>query len=92
MKPVRNAKTIRSSNVTKENLSVIAGVLKAGSADAVVLPARRQMPSLAAAPLAEALTGKTVFIAALATKGQMLKDMELDRCVAGCGTLLSGAY
>ena len=60
--------------------------------DAIVLSACVQMPSLAAVPLVEALTGKPVLTAAIATTYAMLTAIELDAVVPGGGALLSGAY
>jgi len=60
--------------------------------DAIVLSACVQMPSLAAVPLVEALSGKPVLTAAIATTYAMLKAIELDAVVPGGGALLSGAY
>ncbi|WP_275579275.1 Asp/Glu racemase [Alloalcanivorax marinus] len=61
-------------------------------ADAIVLSACVQMPSLAAVPKVEALTGKPVVTAAIATTYQMLKALDLEPVVPGAGALLSGAY
>jgi maleate cis-trans isomerase len=47
---------------------------------------------LVAMPMAEALTGKPVLTAAIATTWSMLKALNLDTRVPGGGTLLSGAY
>ncbi|WP_139267166.1 Asp/Glu racemase [Celeribacter indicus] len=66
--------------------------LKTDDVDAVVLSACVQMPSLPAVPMAEAITGKPVLTAAIATTWQMLKALDLDTRVPGGGTLLSGAY
>jgi len=57
-----------------------------------VLSACVQMPSLAAVPKVEALTGKPVVTAAIATTYQMLKALDLEPVVPGAGALLSGAY
>lgn len=61
-------------------------------ADAIVLSACVQMPSLAAVPIAEAMTGKPVLTAAIATSWALLKALNLDTRVPGGGTLLSGYY
>ncbi len=66
--------------------------MKTDDIDAVVLSACVQMPSLPAVPMAEAVTGKPVVTAAIATTWQMLKALKLDTRVPGGGTLLSGAY
>jgi maleate isomerase len=50
------------------------------------------MPSLAAIAKVEALTGKPVVTAAVATTYFMLKSLGLEAVVPGAGALLSGAY
>lgn len=74
------------------NLPGIVRGLDTSGADAVVLSACVQMPSLPAVPMAEAITGKPVVTAAIATTWQMLRELKLDTRVPGGGTLLSGAY
>lgn len=74
------------------NLPGIVGGLDTSGADVIVLSACVQMPSLASVPLVEALTGKPVITAAIATTYQMLKALDLDPVVPGGGALLSGAY
>ncbi|MGE4482244.1 maleate cis-trans isomerase family protein [Acidocella sp.] len=61
-------------------------------ADVIVLSACVQMPSLASVAKVEALTGKPVISAAIATTYQMLKALKLEPVVPGAGALLSGAY
>ncbi|MDB5834891.1 MAG: Maleate cis-trans isomerase, partial [Caballeronia sp.] len=61
-------------------------------ADVIVLSACVQMPSLPAVAQVEAMTGKPVLTAAIATTYAMLKSLKLDRVVPGAGALLSGAY
>ena len=61
-------------------------------ADAIVLSACVQMPSLPAIAKVEAMTGKPVITAAVATTYAMLKTLDLERVVPGAGALLSGAY
>lgn len=61
-------------------------------ADAIVLSACVQMPSLAAIARVEAATGKPVVTAAVATTYAMLKQLGLEPVVPGAGALLSGAY
>jgi len=61
-------------------------------ADAIVLSACVQMPSLPAVPAVEAMTGKPVITAAIATTYAMLRELNLERVVPGAGALLSGAY
>jgi len=58
----------------------------------IVLSACVQMQSLPAVAKVEALTGKPVISAAIATTYQMLKAMDLEPIVPGAGALLSGAY
>lgn len=70
----------------------IARRLKVASADAVVLSACVQMPSLPAIARTEALLDRPVVTAAVATTYAMLKGLNLDRVVPGAGALLSGAY
>jgi maleate isomerase len=60
--------------------------------DAIVLSACVQMPSLQAVAQVEAMTGKPVVTAAIATTYAMLKALDLDTYVPGAGALLSGAY
>ncbi|BBM05394.1 hypothetical protein HAALTHF_14190n [Vreelandella aquamarina] len=50
------------------------------------------MPSLPAVAKVEALTGKPVVTAAIATTYAMLKALDLEPIVPGAGALLSGAY
>ncbi len=73
-------------------LPEIVGALDYRSADAIVLSACVQMPSLPAIAKVEALTGKPVVSAAVATTYAMLKALDLERVVPGAGALLSGAY
>lgn len=63
-----------------------------GDADAIVLSACVQMPSLRAIAEVEARTGKPVVTAAAATTYAMLKALDLKTFVPGAGALLSGAY
>ena len=74
------------------NLPGIVKGLKTDDVDAVVLSACVQMPSLAAVPMAEAITSKPVLTAAIATTWQMLRALKLQTRVPGGGTLLSGVY
>ncbi|MEA3091204.1 MAG: maleate isomerase [Caballeronia sp.] len=60
--------------------------------DAIVLSACVQMPSLAAVAKVEAMTGKPVITASVATTYAMLKQLGLEAVVPGAGALLSGAY
>jgi maleate isomerase len=70
----------------------IVGDMNFKEADAIVLSACVQMPSLAAIAKVEAMTGKPVITAAVATTYAMLKALDLEPVVPGAGALLSGAY
>lgn len=70
---------------------IVAG-LDLSQAEAIVLSACVQMPSLPAIPTVEARFGKPVVTAAAATTFQMLRALELEPFVPGAGALLSGAY
>ena len=61
-------------------------------ADAIVLSACVQMPSLPVVAKVEAMTGKPVITAAIATTYAMLRELDLEPIVPGAGALLSGAY
>ncbi|AGI71030.1 Asp/Glu/hydantoin racemase family protein [Octadecabacter arcticus 238] len=74
------------------NLPGIVAEMDTSDVDAVVLSACVQMPSLRAVPMAEAVTGKPVVTAAIATTWAMLKALDLDTLVPGGGALLSGKY
>jgi maleate isomerase len=74
------------------NLPGIVAGLDTGGVDAIVLSACVQMPSLASVARVEALTGRPVVTAAIATTYQMLKALDLAPVVPGAGALLSGAY
>lgn len=74
------------------NLPGIVAGMDTNDVDAVVLSACVQMPSLASVSEVEALTGKPVLTAAIATTWSMLKALDLGTRVPGGGTLLSGAY
>ena len=70
---------------------IVAGMELSG-VDVIVLSACVQMPSLQAVAQVEAMTGKPVVTAAIATTYAMLKALNLDTYVPGGGALLSGAY
>ena len=70
---------------------IVAGMDLAG-VDVIVLSACVQMPSLQAVAQVEAMTGKPVVTAAIATTYAMLRALGLDTYVPGGGALLSGAY
>jgi maleate isomerase len=73
-------------------LPEIVQTLPYQDADAIVLSACVQMPSLPAVAKVEALTGKPVITASIATTYAMLKQLGLEAVVPGAGALLSGAY
>ena len=70
---------------------IVAGMNKR-DVDAIVLSACVQMPSLPSVAKVEAMTGKPVVTAAIATTYAMLKALDLEPVVPGAGALLSGAY
>src|SRR4051794_22107236 len=70
----------------------IADRLDFADADAVVLSACVQMPSLAAIEDAEQRLGKPVVSAAVCTVHQLLRALDLPAFAPGAGRLLSGAY
>ncbi|TYC61971.1 Asp/Glu racemase [Rhodobacterales bacterium] len=70
----------------------IVAEMDTADVDVVVLSACVQMPSLRAVPMAEAVTGKPVVTAAIATTWAILKALNLDTLVPGGGALLSGQY
>lgn len=70
----------------------IAGGLAHADADAVVLSACVQMPSLSAVAEAEQQLGKPVVSAAICTTHQLLRALGLPAVAPGAGHLLSGAY
>ena len=59
-------------------------------ADAIVLSACVQMPSLGAIQVVEDALGVPVISSAVATAWQMLKVLDLEPIVPGAGALLSG--
>ncbi|MFI6447205.1 Asp/Glu racemase [Kitasatospora sp. NPDC050543] len=73
-------------------LPAIAERLDHADADAVVLSACVQMPSLAAIEEAEQRLGKPVVSAAVCTVHQMLRALDLPAVAPGAGHLLSGRY
>ena len=73
-------------------LPEIVAQMDTSQADAIVLSACVQMPSLPAVAKVEAQTGKPVVTAAIATTWCMLRELGLERTVPGAGALLSGAY
>jgi len=73
------------------NLIGIAGRLKTGGVDAVVLSACVQMPSLAAIPAVEATHNVPVVSAAVCTTFRMLQKLNLEPAVPNAGYLLDPA-
>jgi maleate isomerase len=71
--------------------SILAG-MNLRTVDAVVLSACVQMPSLPVIARAEAVAGRPVLSAAIATTYCMLKSLGLEPMVPGAGALLSGAH
>lgn len=70
----------------------IAARLDIGRADAIVLSACVQMPSLPAVQVAEQRFERPVLTAAVCTTYQMLRALKLKTVVPEAGTLLSGKY
>ncbi|AZG17127.1 maleate cis-trans isomerase family protein [Cupriavidus pauculus] len=70
----------------------IVATMNTRDVDAVVLSACVQMPSLPVVEKVEAMTGKPVITAAIATTYALLKELDLEAVVPGGGALLSGAY
>ena len=73
-------------------LPEIVAAMDTSGVDAVVLSACVQMPSLRSVPQVEAITGKPVVTASVATAYAMLRALDLKPYVPGAGALLSGAY
>ncbi|MCP2067572.1 UNVERIFIED_ORG: maleate isomerase [Pseudomonas reinekei] len=73
-------------------LPAIVAQMDTSNVDAIVLSACVQMPSLPAIAQVEAMTGKPVITAAVATTYALLKQLGLEPIVPGAGALLSGAY
>ncbi len=71
--------------------SIVAG-MDFKDADAIVLSACVQMPSLPVIEHVEAASRKPVITAAVSTTYAMLKALDLPTYVPGGGALLSGAY
>ncbi|MGW6458095.1 maleate cis-trans isomerase family protein [Streptomyces sp. NPDC055078] len=75
----------------KKLIPIAAGLDHTG-ADAIVLSACVQMPSLQSIEIAEQEFGKPVLSASIATAHQMMRALGLPAVSPGAGTLLSGAY
>lgn len=73
-------------------LPVIVSEMEQAKADAIVLSACVQMPSLSMVSRVEAVTRKPVVTAATATTYAMLKALGLKTFIPGAGALLSGAF
>jgi maleate isomerase len=72
------------------DLVALADQLDKTGADAIVLSACVQLPSLPAIPVVERRTGLPVLSAATATVRQLLDRLDLDTHIAGGGALLDG--
>jgi maleate isomerase len=72
-------------------VDIVKGLSLAG-ADAVVLSACVQMPSLEAVPLVEQSCGLPVLTAATSTAYAMLRALQIECRVPDAGALLSGRY
>jgi maleate isomerase len=70
----------------------IVSTMNHADSDVIVLSACVQMPSLAVVAQVEALTGKPVITASIATAYAILTGLGLEPVVPGAGALLSGAY
>ena len=70
----------------------IAGRMKIGNADALVVSACVQMPSLAAIPVVQSQFDVPVLSTAVATTFEILRALKLPTKVADAGALLSGEY
>ncbi|MFF4596112.1 maleate cis-trans isomerase family protein [Amycolatopsis sp. CA-161197] len=70
----------------------LARDLDHSGADAVVLSACVQMPSLASIDIVENELGKPVLSASIATAHQMMRALGLPAVAPGAGALLSGRY
>ena len=75
-----------------EKLVPIAAALDHQDADAIVLSACVQMPSLESIEIAEHELGKPVLSASIATAHQMMRALGIPAIAPGAGTLLSGQY
>ncbi|GAA4237853.1 maleate isomerase [Actinomadura meridiana] len=75
-----------------KKLVPIAHALNTDDADAIVLSACVQMPSLASIEIVEQELGKPVLSASIATAHHLMRALDLLAFAPGAGTLLSGAY
>lgn len=72
-----------------DRLAELAGGLDTHDADAVILSACVQMPSLSVVPVVEAALGRPVLTAATATVHQVLTRLGLATHVPDAGALLA---
>jgi maleate isomerase len=82
-------------DVARDDQNELPGIMqgmKIANADVLVLSACVQMPSLAVVPNVEALTGKPVITASIATAYALLRSFTLEPVVPGASALLSGAH
>ncbi|RFU70493.1 Asp/Glu racemase [Peribacillus saganii] len=86
------ADNLEVGRLNPDNLPEIAKKLNIEGADAVVLSACVQMPSLPAIQKAEDQLGLPVLSAGTATVYKILKQLELETKVPNAGSLLSGKY
>ncbi|MEU5692089.1 Asp/Glu racemase [Actinosynnema sp. NPDC020468] len=70
----------------------IAAALDHRDADAIVLSACVQMPSLETVEVVERELGKPVLSASIATAHQLMRALDLPAFAPGAGTLLAGDY
>jgi maleate isomerase len=82
---------IEVGKLDQSNLPRIARELDTSDADAVILSACVQMPSLSAIETVEQELGKPVLSAATATVYELLTRLGLEPTVPGAGALLGGA-
>ncbi|WP_184688599.1 maleate cis-trans isomerase family protein [Saccharothrix tamanrassetensis] len=75
-----------------EALIPIAAALDHRDADAIVLSACVQMPSLDSIEIVEDELGKPVLSASIATAHQLMRALDLPAVAPGAGTLLAGGY
>lgn len=83
---------IKVGKLDPRNLVEHAKKLDVSDADAVVLSACVQMPSLPSIQQVEDLLGLPVLSAATSTVYKILNELELEAYVPNAGRLLSGAY
>jgi len=84
------ADNVQVGRLDPMNLVEHAAKLRTSGADAVVLSACVQMPSLPAIPVVEQKLGLPVLSAAVATTYSLLRALDLEPKVPNAGALLSG--